>query len=77
MTPEEVGRAAARRTRQGWLTLAGLLQALAMLCVISAVVKLTPLTMTFSVGGAGILLGLACGIYLVIVVRELRQRNIF
>lgn len=75
MAPD--AREKARRTRQAWLTLAGVLQVLAMLCVMSALVKLTPITMTLSVGGAGMLLGLACAIYLVVVVLELRQRDLF
>lgn len=77
MTPDETAREKARRTRRAWLTLAGLLQALGILCVMSALVKLTPITMTLSVGGAGMLLTLACAIYVVVVVLELRQRELF
>ncbi len=56
--------------------MAGLLQCVAMLLVMGGLVRLTPLTMTFSVGGAGILLGLACGIYVTTVALDLRRRRI-
>jgi hypothetical protein len=49
---------------------------LAMLFVMSGLVRLTPITMTFSVGGAGILLAAACGIYVVTVALDLRRRRI-
>jgi hypothetical protein len=65
-----------RALRRRWLVVAGLLHAAAMVLVMSALVRLTPLTMTFSVGGAGALLALACGIYLVIVALDLRRRRI-
>ena len=59
-----------------WLIAAAALHALAMLLVMLALVRLTPLTMTFSVGAAGGLLAAACGIYLVGVTVGLRRRNI-
>ncbi|MEB2286189.1 MAG: hypothetical protein OZ922_16090 [Myxococcales bacterium] len=77
MLPDEGARAAARSRQRVWLVAAGLLQIVAMLLVLGALVRLTPLTMTFSVGGAGILLVLACGIYLVNVMMDLRHRSIF
>lgn len=77
MRPDDDANGKARRIRGAWLTLAGVLQVLGMLCVMSALVKLTPITMTLSVGGAGMLLGAACGIYVVVVVLELRRRDLF
>lgn len=65
-----------RRPRRRWLIVAGLLQVIAMLLVLGAFVRLTPLTMTFSVGGAGALLALACGIYVVTVALDLRTCDI-
>ena len=59
-----------------WMVVAGLLHCAAMLLVMSALVRLTPITMTLSVGGAGILLATACGIYAVTVVLDLRRRRI-
>jgi hypothetical protein len=59
-----------------WLTIAALLQAASMLLVMGCLVHLTPLTMTFSVGGAGMLLGAACAIYVITVGLELRRRRI-
>jgi hypothetical protein len=44
--------------------------------VMGALLRLTPITMTLSVGGAGALLGLACGIYIVTVALDLRSRRI-
>ena len=77
MPPDESSApTAARVSARRWLTFAGLCQVLAMLFIASALVELTPLTMTFSVGGAGMLLALAAGIYVVIVVRDLRRRDI-
>jgi hypothetical protein len=55
---------------------AGLLQVIAMLLVMGGLLRLTPLTMTVSVGGAGALLALACGIYLLTVTLDLRRRDI-
>jgi hypothetical protein len=62
--------------RRRWLILAGLLHCTAMLLVMGALLRLTPITMTLSVGGAGALLGLACGIYIVTVALDLRSRRI-
>jgi hypothetical protein len=77
MPPETPSATPSRaRPRRPWLIVAGLLQVIAMLLVIGALVRLTPLTMTFSVGGAGALLALACGIYVVTVVADLRRRDI-
>jgi archaellum biogenesis protein FlaJ (TadC family) len=67
---------AARASARRWLLVAGALQLIAMLFVMSGLVELTPLTMTFSVGGAGMLLAVAAGIYVVIVVRDLRRRDV-
>ncbi len=63
-------------TVRRWLMAAGLLQVSAMLLIMAALVRLTPLTMTFSVGGAGILLTAACAIYATIVVLDLRRRRV-
>ena len=52
------------------------MQIVAMLLVMSGLVRLTPITMTFSVGGAGLLLAGACGIYVVTVALDLRRRRI-
>jgi hypothetical protein len=77
MAPEERSTpTTARRTRRRWLMAAGLMQGLAMLFVMSGLVRLTPITMTFSVGAAGMLLGAACGIYVVTVALDLRHRRI-
>lgn len=77
MTPEDGSEIAkARLVRRRWLILAGMLHCAAMLLVMVALVRLTPLTMTFSVGGAGALLALACGIYVVTVALDLRSRRI-
>lgn len=79
MPPEErseAARADRRALRARWLMLAGVMQVLAMLFVMSALVSLTPLTMTFSVGAAGILLALAGAIYVVTVVLDLRHRDL-
>ena len=59
-----------------WLVAAAVLHALAMLFVMLALVRLTPLTMTFSVGAAGGLLAAACGIFLLGVTIGLRRRHI-
>jgi hypothetical protein len=55
---------------------AGLMHVLAMLFVMSGLVRLTPITMTFSVGAAGTLLAAACGIYVVSEALDLRRRRI-
>ena len=70
--PLDAFEAAQRR----WLVVAALLYIAAMLLVILALVRLTPLTMTFSVGAAGMLLAAACGIFLIGVAFGLRRRQI-
>jgi len=70
--PLDAFEAAQRR----WLVVAALLYIAAMLLVILALVRLTPLTMTFSVGAAGMLLAAACGIFLIGVALGLRRRQI-
>jgi len=70
--PLDAFEAAQRR----WLVVAALLYIAAMLLVILALVRLTPLTMTFSVGAAGMLLAAACAIFLVGVAVGLRRREI-
>jgi hypothetical protein len=47
-----------------------------MALVMVALARLTPLTMTFSVGAAGGLLAAACTIFLIGVAIGLRRRNI-
>ncbi len=64
------------RAVRWWLITAAVFHAVAMLFVMLALVRLTPLTMTFSVGAAGGLLAAACGIYLVGVTVGLRRRRI-
>ena len=64
------------RAVRWWLIGAAVLHAIAMLLVMLALVRLTPLTMTFSVGAAGGLLAAACGIFLFGVTIGLRRRNI-
>jgi hypothetical protein len=58
------------------LIFAGMLQAVAMLLVIAALIRLTPLTMTFSTGAGGALLVLAAAIYVLAVVTDLRHRRV-
>ena len=70
--PLDAFEAAQRR----WLVVAALLYIAAMLLVILALVRLTPLTMTFSVGAAGMLLAAACAIFRVGVAVGLRRREI-
>jgi len=70
--PLDAFEAAQRR----WLVVAALLYIAAMLLVILALVRLTPLTMTFSVGAAGMLLAAACAVFLVGVAVGLRRREI-
>ena len=70
--PPDAFQVAQRR----WLTLASVLLIVAMLLVILGLVRLTPLTMTFSVGVAGMLMAVACAIYLIGVVLGLRRREI-
>jgi len=71
MTPD-----AFEASQRRWLLVAAALHVAAMLLVILGLVRLTPLTMTFSVGAAGVLLAAACGIYLLGVVLGLRRRRI-
>ena len=63
-------------SQRRWLLVAAGLHVAAMLLVILGLVRLTPLTMTFSVGAAGMLLAAACVIYLLGVVLGLRRRRI-
>jgi len=76
MPPEQPTPSVPPRGKRRWLVIAGLLQVAAMLLVMSALARLTPLTMTFSLGGGGFLLALACGIYIVTVALDLRRRRI-
>jgi hypothetical protein len=64
------------RSMRWWLIFAAALHAGAMLLVMGALLSLTPLTMTFSVGVAGGMLAAACGIFLVGVTVGLRRRQI-
>ena len=64
------------RALRRWLMLAAVLHMAAMVMVMLALVRLTPLTMTFSVGAAGMLLAAACGIFVVGVTLGLRRREI-
>ncbi len=59
-----------------WLVVAAVLHAVALLLVMAALVRLTPLTMTFSVGIAGAMLATACCIFLIGVAVGLRRRQI-
>ena len=59
-----------------WLIVAAVLHIAAMLMVMLGLARLTPLTMTFSVGAAGTLLAIACAIFLVGVALGLRRRQI-
>jgi hypothetical protein len=59
-----------------WLVVAALLHIAAMLLVMLGLLRLTPLTMTFSVGAAGMLLAVACAIFMIGVVIGLRRRQI-
>ncbi len=64
------------RPARAWLVVAAVLHITAMVLVMLALVRLTPLTMTFSVGAAGMLLAAACGIFVVGVTLGLRRREI-
>ncbi len=64
------------RAVRRWLVVAAVFHAVAMLLVMLALVRLTPVTMTFSVGAAGGLLAAACGIFLCGVTIGLRRRHI-
>ena len=59
-----------------WFLLAGGLNILAMLLVVSAIVHLTPTTFMLSVGCAGTLLIASLLIYSVNVAYDLRRRNL-
>ena len=59
-----------------WLLLAAALHVAAMALVMTALVRLTPLTMTFSVGIAGGMLAAACAIFLIGVTVGLRRHQI-
>ncbi len=59
-----------------WLLLAGAINIVGMLLVISGIVRLTPTTMMLSVGGGGALLTIALVIYLANVAYDLRKRNL-
>ena len=72
MPPEERLETALRR----WLILAAALHVAAIALVMTALVRLTPLTMTFSVGIAGGMLAAACAIFLISVAVGLRRRQI-
>lgn len=77
MSPEHTSVAPAPRPRtRRWLFAAGVLHCAGMLLVMSALVRLTPLTLTFSLGGGGLLLATALGIYIVTVAYDLRRRRI-
>jgi hypothetical protein len=82
MHPDEVrdrgweAPVAAPKGRPPALLVAGVLHVLGMLAVVSALVHLGPLTLTLSVAGGGLLLAAAGGIYLWIVVHDLRRRRI-
>jgi hypothetical protein len=64
------------RALRRWLVLAAVLHIAAMVMVMLALLRLTPLTMTFSVGAAGMLLAAACGIFVIGVTLGLRRREI-
>jgi hypothetical protein len=55
---------------------AGAINIVGMLLVVSGIVRLTPTTMMLSVGGGGALLAVALLIYLVNVAYDLRRRNL-
>ena len=81
MLPDEArdpgaGERPLSRAGTPWLVIAGVLHALGMLAIMSALVHLGPLTLTLSVAGGGLLLAAAGGTYLLIVVQELRRRRI-
>ena len=77
MSPEHNSAPPAARPRtRRWLFVAGVLHCAGMLLVMSALVRLTPLTLTFSLGGGGLLLAAACGIYVITVAYDLRRRRI-
>jgi hypothetical protein len=70
--PPDAFEASQRR----WLMVAAVLHLAAMVLVMAGLVRLTPLTMSFSIGLAGALLAAASAIYMAGVVRGLRRRRI-
>jgi hypothetical protein len=70
--PPDAFEASQRR----WLMVAAVLHVAAMVLVMAGLARLTPLTMSFSIGAAGALLAAASAIYLAGVVRGLRRRRI-
>ncbi len=59
-----------------WFLLAGMINIIGMLLVVSAIVRLTPTTMMLSVGCGGMLLIVSLLIYGVNVAYDLRKRNL-
>jgi hypothetical protein len=55
---------------------AGLLNILALLSILLAIIKFTPLTMVISISIGGALMGLAILLYVVVVITDLRQRGV-
>jgi hypothetical protein len=76
MPPDPSGIPEMTPLRRRLRVTAGVLQAAAMLLVMAALIRLTPLTMTLSVGVAGGLLALAGALYVLAVVADLRRRRI-
>jgi hypothetical protein len=76
MPPDRSGLPEMPPVRRRLRVAAGALQGVAMLLVMAALIRLTPLTMTLSVGLAGLLLALAGAIYVLAVVTDLRRRRI-
>jgi hypothetical protein len=74
--PPERSTSAVTPLRRRLRVVAGVLQAAGMLLVMTALIRLTPLTMTFSVGVAGLLLALGGALYVLAVVSDLRRRRI-
>ena len=70
--PPDAFEASQRR----WLLVAAVLHLAAMVLVMTGLARLTPLTMSFSIGVAGALLAAASAIYLAGVVLGLRRRRI-
>ena len=58
------------------LKIAGALNLVGMLLVASALVRLTPVTLTLSVGVGGMLLFASWGLFALVVVGDLRNRRI-
>ena len=55
---------------------AGLLNVLALLSILLAIFKFTPLTMVISISIGGALMGLAILLYVVVVITDLKQRGV-